>query len=465
MRKTAYIFAVTFLFFGCKSEKKEIQKEVSQTKIESLTDEQLVDLVEKQTFQYFWDFAEPNSGMARERFFPDGNYPENDDHIIAVGGSGFGLMAILAAVNQKYITKEEAIERLDKIAGFLEKADRFHGAWPHWLDGNTGKVVPFGKKDNGGDLVETAFLCTGFICVREFFKEGSDREKALASKYDALWKGVDFNWYTNDEQKLYWHWSPDYDWQMNFPLEGYNECLITYVLGSASPNHAIQPSVYEKCWARSGAIKSDKTKYGLPLILKHNGAEEFGGPLFWAHYSYVGLDPNQLSDQYANYWDLNYNQVKIDYLYCVENPKKHKGYGPDYWGLTASYSVNNEGTIGYDSNGRIGYNAHMPSNDKGVISPTAALSSIVYMPKESIAVMRNLYENHNTESWGVAGFYDAHSLEHENAAQQYLAIDQGPIVVMIENYRTGLLWKLFMNAPEVKTGLKRLGFKSGKYTL
>ncbi len=468
MKPAAYLFVFLFLAaIGCK-EKKSDAKSISEPaaqKPAKLSDAQLLNLVERQTFEYFWRYAEPNSGMARERFFPDGKYPENDSHIIAVGGSGFGLMAILAAVNQKFITRQEALKRLEKIGLFLENADRFHGAWPHWLNGNTGKVIPFGQKDNGGDLVETAFLCSGIICVREFFKDGNEQEKKLSARYDALWKGVDFNWYTNKSQKLYWHWSPNYAWEMNFPLEGYNETLITYVLAAASPNHAIDASVYHDCWARKGNIKSDNKKYGRPLILKHNGAEEFGGPLFWAHYSYVGLDPNQLSDSYANYWDLNYNQVMIDYEYCVKNPKKFKCYGPDYWGLTASYSVNKEGTIGYDSKGRIGYNAHMPNNDHGVVSPTAALSSIVYTPKESMAAMRNFYENHNKELWGVAGFYDAHSCEHKNAAKQYLAIDQGPIVVMIENHRSGLLWDLFMNAPEIKSGLKKLGFQSGKYKL
>jgi hypothetical protein len=462
MRKiiAAYIF-ISFLV-GCKTDKQEKETGTAKNEpVEKLTDEELTDLVEKQTFRYFWDYAEPNSGLARERFFADGKYPENDSHIIAVGGSGFGLMSVIAALNQKYITKEEAIARLDKIAVFLAKADRFHGAWPHWLNGNTGKVIPFGQKDNGGDIVETSFLCQGIICVREYFKNGNEQEKALAAKYDALWKGVDYNWYTNNEQKLYWHWSPNYAWQMNFPLEGYNECLIAYILGTASPDHAIMPSVYHNCWARGGKIITDNKKFGLPLILKHNAAEEYGGPLFWSHYSYVGLDPNKLSDKYANYWDLNYNQVKIDYLYCVENPKKFKCYGKNYW--TASYSVNEEGSIGYDSKGRIGYSDHKPGNDRGVISPTAAISSIVYTPKESLAAMRNFYENYNEELWGIAGFYDAYSCEHKASAKQYLAIDQGPTVVMIENYRSGLLWKLFMNAPEVKQGLVKLGFHSGKY--
>jgi hypothetical protein len=450
------LLLITFTFFSCGSNadkpKEDATENISEVK---LTDEQLLDVVQKQTFKYFWDYAEPNSGLARERFHPDGNYPENDANIVTTGGSGFGLMAIVSGMSRGYVTKEEGVKRLDKIADFLAKADRFHGAWSHWIDGNTGKVKPFGTKDNGGDLVETSFLISGMITVREYLKTGNEKEKAVAAKYDALWKGVEWKWFTNNKDVLYWHWSPNYEWQMNFALEGYNECLITYIMAASSPTHAIDAKVYHDGWARSGGIVSANTKYNLPLILKHNGAEEFGGPLFWAHYSYVGLDPNQLSDTYANYFDLNKNQVEIDYKYCIENPKKHKYYGADYWGLTASYSRNPDGSIGYD--------AHMPSNDKGVISPTAAIGSIVYMPKESIAVMRNLYENHKAETWGEAGFYDAVSLENNWTAKRYLAIDQGPEVVMIENYRSGLLWKLFMNAPEVKEGLKKLGFKSGKY--
>ncbi|PXY41431.1 beta-glucosidase [Flavobacterium cheongpyeongense] len=444
----------SFTFFSCSSYLDK-QKESTTSSEEKLSDEELLSTVQKQTFKYFWDYAEPNSGLARERYHPDGNYPENDVNIVTTGGSGFGLMAIVSGMSQGYITKEEGVERLNKIADFLAKADRFHGAWPHWIDGNTGKVKPFGTKDNGGDLVETSFLVAGMITVREYLKNGSEKEKAVAQKYDALWKGVEWNWYTNNKNVLYWHWSPTYDWQMNFPLQGYNECLITYVMAASSPTHTIDPKVYHEGWARSSGIISSNTKYNIPLILKHNGAEEFGGPLFWAHYSYLGLDPNQLSDQYANYWDLNVNHVKIDYEYCLENPKNFKGYGADYWGLTASYSRNSDGSIGYD--------AHMPGNDKGVISPTAAISSIVYSPKEAMAVIRNLYENHEEETWGDAGFYDAVSLQNNWTAKRYLAIDQGPEVVMIENYRTGLLWKLFMNAPEVKQGLIKLGFSSGKY--
>lgn len=453
-----FILILLFAFVSCGSDtaspEATVPEEPTQP-VPPLTDEQLMDMVEKQTFKYFWEYAEPNSGMARERYHPDGIYPSNDANIVTTGGSGFGLMSLVAGISRGYISRTEGIQRLDKIANFLNTADRFHGAWPHWINGDTGHVKPFGTKDNGGDLVETSFLTAGMITVREYFKSGSAEEQALAAKYDMLWKGIDWDWYRNGQQVLYWHWSPDYDWQMNFPLKGYNECLITYVMAASSPTHAITAAPYHQGWADNGNIVSPVTKYGIPLILKHNGAELTSGPLFWSHYSYLGLDPNTLTDQYANYWDLNVNHTKINYQYCIENPKHFAGYGADYWGLTASYSRNADGTTGYD--------AHMPSNDKGVISPTAAISAIVYTPAESMAAMKNFYNNYSSQLWGPAGFYDAHSKQFNWSAKQYLAIDQGPQVVMIENHRSGLLWNLFMNAPEVKQGLLKLGFHSGKY--
>ncbi len=457
--KNISVLVILLMALGCDSSSKSQQTTSDVIPVDTgvsnvkLTDQELIELVQKQTFAYFWNYAHSNSGMARERYIPQD--PGFDENIVTTGGSGFGLMALVSGMSRSYISKEDGVKRLNKIADFLEKADRFHGAWSHWIDGNTGKVIPFGTKDNGGDLVETSFLVAGMITVREYLKDGTAEEKAVAQKFDNLWKGVDWQWYTNNQNKLYWHWSPTYDWQMNFALEGYNECLITYIMAAASPTHTIDPKVYNEGWARSGGIISANKKYDVPLILKHNGAQEYGGPLFWAHYSYLGLDPNQLRDKYADYWALNLNHTKINYLYCIENPFNYKGYGANYWGLTASYSRNSDGGVGYD--------AHMPSNDKGIISPTAAISSIVYTPKESIALMRNLYENYKADVWGVAGFYDAHSLQTNWTAQRYLAIDQGPEVVMIENYRSGLIWKLFMNAPEVKQGLIKLGFHSGKY--
>jgi len=415
-------------------------------RITNLSDEELLDLVERQTFQYFWEGAEPVSGMARERYHADGDYPENDQEVVTTGGSGFGIMAILSGMERGYISREQGLERMNKIVAFLENADSFHGAFPHWLFGTTGKVKPFGQKDNGGDLVETAFLFQGLLAVHQYYVQGSQEEKNLASRIDSLWKRVEWNWYCNGQNVLYWHWSPEYEWTMNFPVRGYNECLVMYVLAAASPTHPIPAEVYHQGWAEDGAIEAPHKVEGIDLNLRYQGGSS-AGPLFWAHYSFLGLDPRGLKDRYADYFQEMKNYTLINRAYCIRNPKNYAGYGENCWGLTASYSVN-------------GYAAHAPNeqDDWGVISPTAALSSIVYTPEESMAVMRHLYKM-GDKVWGKYGFYDAFSETHHWYPQRYLAIDQGPIAVMIENYRSQLLWKLFMSHPDVRNGLKKLGFE------
>lgn len=416
---------------------------------DTLSDQALLDTVQHATFRYFWDGAEPVSGMAPERINMDGIYPQNDKDVVTTGGSGFGVMAILAGIERGYITREQGFERLNKIVDFLGKADRFHGAWSHWLYGPTGKVKPFSQKDDGGDLVETSFLIQGLLCVRQYFREGNKEEQQLANRIDSLWKGVDWQFYTQGQQVLYWHWSPDYGWQMNFPIHGYNECLITYILAASSPTHSIAASVYHDGWAENGRIKSPSIQFGDTLQLFRQGNAIFGGPLFWAHYSYLGLNPNGLKDQYADYWKENVNQTLINYAWCVKNPLHYKGYGSKSWGLSASYSVD-------------GYAAHAPGDntDLGVISPTAAISSFPYTPDKSMAAVRYWYQQMKDKIWGPYGFYDAFSETANWYPKKYLAIDQGPQVVMIENYRTGMLWKLFMSCPEVQEGLKKLGFQS-----
>ncbi len=433
-------------FWSCAGNKTD-QKEQNFTVKVAISNDSLMTRIQYETFQYFWDNAEPTSGMGRERTHMDGKYPDNDLHIVTTGGSGFGLMAILVGIERGFITQEQALQRFEQITDFLEKADRFHGAWPHWLNGETGKVKPFGTKDNGGDLVETAFLVQGLLTVREYYKDGNAREKGLAAKIDDLWKGVEWNWYTRGEKVLYWHWSPQYAWEMDFPVGGYNECLIMYVLAAASPTFPIGPEVYHQGWARNGAITDDTTFMGYETVLDHyETSDDPVGPLFWAHYSYLGLDPRNLKDRYADYWKLNQNHALIHYAYALENPKGFEGYGKNNWGLTSSYSTN-------------GYNGHQPSNDTGVISPTAALSSFPYTPEQSMDVLRFIYTEADSLV-GDYGPYDAYSFEKDWYTRRYLAIDQGPIPVMIENHRTGKLWALFMGAPEVSAGLERIGFTS-----
>lgn len=408
-----------------------------------LTDDQLLDLVQKQTFQYFWDFGHPVSGLARERSNHSFGYGEET---CTTGGTGFGVMAIVVAVERGWISREEGAQRIQKIARFLSKTPVYHGVFPHWLHGSTGQTIPFSRKDDGGDLVETAFLFQGLLTARQYFDRQNPTENSLRGMITMMWNEIEWDWYTQgSKNQLYWHWSPNNGWAMNFELRGYNETLITYVLAASSKRYPINPDIYHKCYAKNDHFFNGKEFYGVKLPLGF----DYGGPLFFAHYSFLGLDPRGLKDRYADYWEQNVNHTRINYLHCVKNPKGFKGYSEKSWGLTAS--DNHEG-----------YNAHSPTNDLGVITPTAALSSFPYTPKESMAALRYFYEERGNQLWGKYGFYDAFNDSKNWVAESYLAIDQGPIVVMIENHRSGLLWNLFMEIPEIREGLKKLGFESPK---
>ncbi|HEY0743394.1 MAG TPA: glucoamylase family protein [Chryseosolibacter sp.] len=403
-------------------------------KFTRISDEALMDSVQRRTFKYFWNFGHPASGMARER--------NTSGDIVTTGGTGFGLMAMIVAIERGFITRDQGVQRLGKILAFLETADRFHGAWSHWVNGQTGRVVPFSANDNGGDLVETAFLVQGLLTFRQYLDAAIPAEFLLIEKINALWHGVEWDWYTQGGKSvLYWHWSPDKNWVMNHQIKGYNEALIVYVLAASSPTHSISASVYHDGWASNGAIKNNKKFYDITLPVGF----DFGGPLFFAHYSFLGLDPRNLQDQYANYWTQNVNHSLINYRYSVDNPKNFAGYSEDSWGLTAS-------------DNQSGYSAHSPTNDLGVITPTAALSSMPYTPEESMRAMRFFYYKLGNRLWGQYGFYDAFNISQVWFANSYLAIDQGPIIVMMENHRTGKLWVLFMSAPEVRAGLTKLSF-------
>jgi hypothetical protein len=409
----------------------------SLPKFPAISDDSLLTLVEKRTFSYFWDYGHPVSGMARERL--------GSGDVVTTGGSGFGLMSILVGIRRNFINRQQGFERLRKIANFLNSpsTDKFHGAFPHWMNGSTGKVYPFSQKDNGGDLVETAFLIQGLLTVREYFKNGSVDEKAMCDTITRIWEKVEWSWYRNNNQnRLYWHWSPDYNWYINMPISGWNEGMIVYVLAASSPTFPIPKIVYDEGWARNGAypMKNGNSFFGIQLPLGENR----GGPLFFAHYSFLGLDPRNLSDQYASYWAQNIAHSRINYEYCRSNPKNFRGYSNSCWGLTAS-------DIQY------GYTASSPSNDIGVIAPTAAISSLPYTPVESMRALKFFYYTLGDKIWGDYGFYDAFDLSTLWFANSYISIDQGPIVCMIENYRTGMLWDLFMSGDDVKAGLSKLG--------
>lgn len=412
----------------------------------SPADEALLDRLQRETFNYYWVGGEPISGAAPERFHED-IYPRDDADVVTIGGTGFAIMATVVAIERGFISRKDGRKRLDRLSRWLDQADRFHGAWPHWLE-PSGRTKPFSTFDDGGDLVETAFLAEGLIVARQYFQDGNGKDRALAKRMDDLWRGIEWDWYTKGgEDVLYWHWSPKHGWKMNFAVTGYNECTVMYILATASPTHPVPAAAYHKGYMRDGDILTDATAYDIPVLVKHNGETHIPvGPLFWAHYSFTGLDPRGLQDKHVNYWDLNRNHAKVHHAYAVDNPRNYQGYSAECWGLTASYTMT-------------GYTSHKPSNDFGVITPTAALSSMPYTPEESMAFLRHLYQDH-TDIIGQFGPYDAFSEQSGWHLPRYLAIDQLPIPVMVENYRSGLIWKLFMSAPEIQDGLRKLDMTS-----
>lgn len=409
----------------------------STDKFPQITDEELLTKVQERTFKYFYDFGHPTSGLARER--------NTSGDIVTTGGTGFGVMALIVGVHRNFITRTEGLARMQKIVGFLKNnAQRFHGAYPHWLNGSTGTVIPFGTKDNGADLVETSFLMQGLIAARQYFNRTDIQETALRNDINSIYNAVEWSWFRkNNENVLYWHWSPDYDWEMNLPIGGWDEALITYVMAASSPTYPIPKAVYDNGWAHNGSIKNGNTYYGIVLPF---GSPK-GGPLFFEHYSFLGINPIGLTDAYGNYEAQVKAHSLINYKYCIANPNGYYGYSEDCWGLTASDIPN-------------GYSASAPDNDLGVIAPTAALSSFPYTPNESMKALKFFYYKLGDRIWKDYGFVDAFSLKDPWFATSTLAIDQGPIIVMIENYRSHLLWDLFMSAPEVKAGMTNLGFKS-----
>lgn len=413
-----------------------------------LSEEELLTMVQEAGFLYYWESANSNSGLARE------NIPGRNN-LIASGASGFGIMALLVGIERNFISREEGRERIIQILNFLEKSDRFHGVWPHFLDDATGKTIAlFGPKENGGDLVETSFLMQGLLTVRQYFDRNNKKEKSIRSQITKLWESIEWDWYRKEPTSdfLYWHWSPDYEWAINHPLVGWNETMITYLLAIASPTHSVPESMYHTGWAGQSdvAIKYrqdwGKTSHGDHY---ENGNTYYdirldvgvgsGGPLFFTHYSFMGFDPRDKTDKYTNYFENNRKLALINRAYCVDNPKGYKGYGEDAWGLTASDNYK-------------GYLAHDPSqkNDNGTITPTAALGAMPYTPKESMKALKHFYYNKGKNLWGIYGFKDAYNEMENWVSEIYMGLNQAPIVVMIENHRTGLLWNLFMSHPDIK---------------
>ncbi|HVI08477.1 MAG TPA: glucoamylase family protein [Candidatus Binatia bacterium] len=433
---------------------------VATASTHELSDDELLTMLQEECFRYYWDGGHPVAGATLE------NIP-GDDRIVATGASGFGIMALIVGVDRGFITREQGVQRVTKILDFLEKAPRFHGAWAHFLDGYTAQpMLVFGMFDNGGDLVETSFLMEGLLAARQYFNDSSEAEQNVYQRITHLWETVEWDWYRKsaNEGALLWHWSPQWSWYIDHRLTGFNETMITYLLAIASPTHSVPADLYYTGWAGqtpasaayrtgwSGSIAGNMYVNGHTYYdVKLDVGVGSGGPLFFTQYSYMGFDPRGIHDRFTDYFDNNRNLALINLGYCEANPGHFAGYGPNDWGLTAS-------------DDQVGYLAHAPdrSTDNGTITPTGALASFPYTPQESMAALKFFYRDLGDRLWGVYGPHDAFNLTHNWFSPVYMGLDQAPIVVMVENYRTGLIWKLFMSNPEIKPMLDKIGFQPDK---
>ena len=457
--KVAYRIAAVDLRY-----RKSAYSKQAETATRQMTDDELLTMVQEESFRYYWEQgSHPVSGMALESV-------PGDPRMVATGGSGFGVMAILVGMDRGFITRSQGIERLTKIVGFLEKAQRYHGAWPHFMNGATGETMPvFGMFDNGGDLVETAFLMEGLLAARQYANGSNQAERSLVQRISKLWETVEWDWYAKEAggDALIWHWSPQWSWRVDHRLTGFNETMAAYLLGIASPTHGISASTYYTGWAAQTQMAADYrlgwsgTADGDHYInghtyqgIKLNVGVGDGGPLFFTQYSFMGPDPRKLGDAYTNYFENNRAIVEINYQYCQANPGHFKGYAPGVWGLTASLDP-------------YGYAAHAPNaaSDNGTVAPTGALGSYPYTPDESMAALKDMYRTLGDRLWGVYGPTDAFNLRENWFSPVYLALDEAPIVVMIENKRTGLIWKEFMANPEMEPMLAHIAQKPASLAL
>jgi hypothetical protein len=418
-----------------------------------MTDDELLTMVQEASFRYYWDGAHPNAGMAIE-------ITPGDDNLVALGASGFGIMALITGVDRQFITRAQGAERLLKIVRFLQKADRFHGVWPHFLDGRTGKTVAyFGTYDDGADLVETAFLMEGLLAARQYFDADTASEREIRDTVTAFWWSVEWDWFrkTADSDFLYWHWSPRHGFKISHPLVGWNETMIVYLLAIASPRHAVPARLYHSGWAGQSDLAvsyrrnwgrttegdhyvNGHTYYGIKLDVGVGG----GAELFFTHFSFMGFDPRGKRDRYTNYFENNRNIARIHHAYAVANPLQRTGYGDASWGRSAGVNA--------------GSGRPTPAGDNGTITPSAALSSFPYTPEESMKALKHFYRGLGDRLWGIYGFRDGFNETQNWFEDVYMGLNQAPIVVMIENYRTGLVWKRFMANPEIAPALEAIGF-------
>ena len=403
-----------------------------------LSDEEFLELVSHSAFDFFWYEANPENGLIKDRSTPTSN--------ASIASVGFGLTGIPIAIDRGWIDRDEGLSRVLTTLQFFWSSSRgpdaagvtgYHGFYYHFLNMATG------KRSGTTELstIDTSLLLGGVLFVREYFDGDDPQEEEIRALADSIYQRVDWNWASPRLPLVSLGWHPEsgflpYDWT------GYNEAMILYVLALGSPTHPIPANA----WYGWTSGYDWETYYRMTFI-------RFP-PLFGHQYTQVWVDFRGIQDAFTRNRDIDYFEnsrraTLANRAYCVANPLGWEGYGPNLWGLTAS-----DGPTGYKARG-----APPAQNDDGTIAPTAAGGSIVFTPDESIAALRHMYDAYRTRIWGPYGFRDAFNLEADWFDTDYIGIDQGPILLMIENYRTEGVWERFMKNADILRGLERAGFQ------
>jgi hypothetical protein len=402
--------------------------------------------------RFYVDEALPASGLS-----PEGR-PGWGPTITAIGASGMGIENIIVGVERGFIPRQEGLDLILRQLRFLDtKAEKQKGAFGHWMDDGSGEIKPFMNPGTSVDLVETAFLIEGVIIAREYFKGDTPEEKELREIANRLSANVEWdkfmaraekdpsnpkktNWvHETNAPVMIWHWHP-VDGFSDVPVKGFNEALMCYLLGIGSETHPINPQSYYEGWMdpQRGLGKA-REDFGI----KHSLGYGVGWPLFFAHYTFIGYDPKQVSYDGKSYFDHFVDACRIQQLYAKSRAGEFKGFDT-LWGQAASLYPK-------------GYRPNEPGpRDDGTIASTAALSSMPYLPEAVIPCMESMYLNYGDRLWGPYGFYNAINPTQNWVGQKYIGIELGPIAPMIENYRSGLFWKLFMQSPEARRAAKKI---------
>lgn len=415
---------------------------VSATPRGFASDAEFLEYLQRACFGFFWYEANPTNGLIRDR--------STVSSPCSIAAVGFGLTAIAVGIDHGWITRAQGRERVRQtLQTFWEKPQGTnaggvigHRGWfYHFLDMTTATRTWTCELSS----IDTALLLAGVLYARQYFTNAEPDEAAIRALADALVNRVDWDWMRNGQDALSMGWKPESGF-LGSRWVGYNEAMILYLLGLGAATNPLPPT----SWTAWTSSYQWRTNYGQRYV-------PFP-PLFGHQYSHCWVDFRHVADTYmrgkeSTYFANSRRATLAQRAYCIANPGGFAGYGSNVWGLTACDGPGTGGYAGYTARG-----APPPQNDDGTIAPTAVGGSVPFAPEVCVPTLRHFYERSRTNLWTGYGFRDAFNLTAGWWDPDVLGIDQGPIVLMIENHRTQRVWKRFTPAPEIQRGLARAGF-------